>query len=202
MSKKSSWVQRATGTKRYGWTTKRHVNLGADQVTHSFLVIPECPAPLLGRDLLSKVNAQIHFDHGQVSVLDGTGHPLQVLSLTLKDKYRLYLPEAPATISPKVQPWVQRYPQAWDKTAGMGLAKQRPPIIVELKASASSVRVRQYPIESRGSTRNYSSSTTPHRCWGPKKVPVPMEHSPVACEKSLGELILDRFKIYEKSTNG
>ncbi|MBL2162312.1 hypothetical protein ELI72_30385, partial [Klebsiella pneumoniae] len=24
-----------------------------------FLVIPECPAPLLGRDLLTKVNAQI-----------------------------------------------------------------------------------------------------------------------------------------------
>ena len=77
------------------------MNLEAHQVTHSFLVIPECPAPLLERDLLSKVNAQIHFDHGQVSVLDGTGHPLQVLSLALKDKYRLYLPEAPATISPK-----------------------------------------------------------------------------------------------------
>ena len=59
--------------------------------------------PLLERDLLYKVNAQIHFDHGQVSVLDGTGHPLQVLSLALKDEYRLYLPEAPATISPEVQ---------------------------------------------------------------------------------------------------
>ena len=66
MSKiKSSWVQGATGTKRYGWTTKRQVKLGAHQVTHSFLVIPECPAPLLERDLLSKVNAQIHFNHGQ-----------------------------------------------------------------------------------------------------------------------------------------
>ena len=101
---------------------------------------------LLGRDLLSKVNAQIHFDHGQVSVLDGTGHPLQVLSLALKDEYRLYLPEAPVTISPEVQPWVQRYLQAWAETAGMGLAKQRPPIIVELKASASPVRVRHYPM--------------------------------------------------------
>ena len=141
MSKKSSWVQRATGTKSYEWTIKQQVNLGAHQVTHSFLVIPECPAPLLGRDLLSKVNAQIHFYHRQVLVLDGTGHPLQVLSLAFKDEYRLYLPEAPETISPKVQPWVQRYPQAWAETAEMGLAKQRPPIIVELKASASPVRV-------------------------------------------------------------
>ena len=60
MSKKTSWVQGATGTKQYGWTTKRQVNLGAQQVTHSFLVTPECPAPLLERDLLFKVNAQIH----------------------------------------------------------------------------------------------------------------------------------------------
>ena len=186
MSKKSSWVQGATGAKRYGWTTKRHVNLGAHQVTHSFLVIPECPAPLLGRDLLSKVNAQIHFNHGQVSVLDGTGHPLQVLSLALKDEYRLYLPEAPATISPGVQPWVQRYPQAWAETAEMGLAKQRPPIIVELKASASPVRVRQYPMSQEARQGINSSYTTPHRCWGPEKVPVPMEHSPVACEKAWG----------------
>ena len=130
---------------------------GAHQVTHSFLVIPACPAPLLGRNLLSKVNAQIHFDHGQVSVLDGTGHPLQVLSLALKDEYRLYLPEAPATISPEVQPWVQRCPQAWAETAGMGLAKQRPPIIVELKASASPVRVRQYPM-----SQEAQQGITPH----------------------------------------
>ena len=150
-------MQGATGTKRYGWTTKWHVNLGTHQVTHSFLVIPECPAPLLGRDLLSKVNAQIHFDHGQVSVLDGTGHPLQVLSLALKDEYRLYLPEAPATISPEVQPWVQRYPQAWAETAGMGLAKQRSPIIVELKASASPVRERQYPM-----SQEARQGITPH----------------------------------------
>ena len=81
---------------------KTACELGVHQVTHSFLVIPECPAPLLGIDLLSKVNVQIDFDHGQVSVLDGTGHPLQVLSLALKDEYSLYLPEAPATISPEV----------------------------------------------------------------------------------------------------
>ena len=155
-------------------------------MTHSFLVIPECPAPLLGRDLLSKVNAQIHFDHGQVSVLDGTGHPLQVLSLALKDEYRLYLPEAPATISPEVQPWVQRYPQAWAETAGMGLAKQRPPIIVELKASATPVRVQQYPM-----SQEARQGITPHiqclsRRWGLEKVPVPMEHSPASRKEAWG----------------
>ena len=152
MSKKTSWVQGATRTKRYGWTTKRQVNLGAQQVTHSFLVIPECPAPLLGRDLLFKVNAQIHFDHGEISVLDGTGHPIQVLSLALRDEYRLYQPKPLMAIDPNVQPWVQKYPLAWAETAGVGLAKQRPPIIVKLKSDATPIRVKQYPLglEARG----------------------------------------------------
>ena len=35
------------------------VDLGVGWVPH--LVIPECPYPLLGRDLLSKMRAQIHF---------------------------------------------------------------------------------------------------------------------------------------------
>ena len=146
MSKKTSWVQGATGTKRYRWTTKRQVNLGAQQVTHSFLIIPECPAPLLGRDLLFKVNAQIHFDHGEISVLGGTGHPIQVLSLALRDEYRLYQPKPLMAIDPNVQLWVQKYPLAWAKTAGVGLAKQKPPIIVELKSDTTPIRVKQYPL--------------------------------------------------------
>ena len=31
------------------------------QVIHEFLYIPECPVPLLGRDLLSKLGAQVTF---------------------------------------------------------------------------------------------------------------------------------------------
>ena len=30
-------------------------------MTHEFLYIPECPVPLLGRDLLSKLGAQVTF---------------------------------------------------------------------------------------------------------------------------------------------
>ena len=39
----------------------------------------------------------------------------------------------------------------------MGLAKQRPPIIVELKASATLVRVRQYPM-----SQEARQGITPH----------------------------------------
>ena len=79
MSQKTSLVQGATGTKRYCWATERKVILGTHQVSHSFLVIPECLAPLLGRDLLTKVNAQIHFDTRGMSVTDGLGQPINVL---------------------------------------------------------------------------------------------------------------------------
>jgi len=35
--------------------------LGKQWVTHQFLYMPECPLPLLGRDLFSKLEAQITF---------------------------------------------------------------------------------------------------------------------------------------------
>ena len=34
---------------------------GGHQVIHEFLYIPECPVPVLGRDLLSKLGAQVTF---------------------------------------------------------------------------------------------------------------------------------------------
>ena len=39
----------------------RKCRMGGHQGTHEFLYIPECPVPLLGRDLLSKLGAQVTF---------------------------------------------------------------------------------------------------------------------------------------------
>ena len=75
-------------------------------MSHSFLVIPECPAPLLRRDLLAKVNDQIHFDPGRMMVTDGLGQLIHVLFLALRDEYRLFAPKPSETIAPDVQPWV------------------------------------------------------------------------------------------------
>ena len=86
---------------------------GTLQVSHSFLVIPECPAPLLVWDMLTKVNAQIHFDSGGMSVTDGLEQPIHVLSLALRDKYRLSASKPSEVIAPDVQPWVHKYPLAW-----------------------------------------------------------------------------------------
>ena len=150
MSTRTSWVQGATGAKQYHWTTPQQVNLGSKQVTHSFLVVPDCPVPLLGRDLLSKVQAHIHFGEKEIQLTDGSGHPIQVLTVALQDEYRLYQQEDEKHQVPQdMELWLQEYPQALAETAGIGLAKHRPSLIVELKPSATPVRVRQYPMPSQ-----------------------------------------------------
>ena len=54
--------------------------------------------------------------------------------------------------------WIQKYPLAWAEMAGVGLAKQRPPIIVELKANATPVKIKQYPM-----SQEAWQGITPHR---------------------------------------
>lgn len=90
MSKKTSWVQGATGGRPYKWTTDRQVNLATGTVTHSFLLVPDCPYPLSGRDLLSKVGAQIQFQDQEVKVTRPEGESLCILTLKLQNEYKLH----------------------------------------------------------------------------------------------------------------
>lgn len=62
LSSKKSLVRGANGSRYRAWTTKRTMDLGKGKVQHSFLVIPDCPAPLMGGDLLTKLKAQITFE--------------------------------------------------------------------------------------------------------------------------------------------
>uniref|UniRef100_A0A5F8GMZ7 Reverse transcriptase domain-containing protein n=1 Tax=Monodelphis domestica TaxID=13616 RepID=A0A5F8GMZ7_MONDO len=128
---------------------KRSINLGSHLVFHSFLVIPESSAPLLGWDLLHKIGAHIHFMDSAVSITDNTGAPLQVLTLTLPEEYCLYEPlyfQLPASIHKDVQLWVDHVPGVWAELSGVVLAKNRPPIIVTLKPGAMPIRIKQYPM--------------------------------------------------------
>lgn len=114
----------ATGQKPYSWTTDRKVDLGKGQVTHSFLGIPECPMPLLGRDLLSKLKAQISFSSKGTTV-NWQAPTSMILALKLKE-YRLH--EPPAFPDKTLEgEWLKRFPRAWAETGAMGEAKQVPP---------------------------------------------------------------------------
>lgn len=135
-------VTGATGSKLYPWTTKRSLKIGKSQVTHSFLVIPECPAPLLGRDLLTKLKAQVQFTSTGPEVTWGET-PIACLVLNLEEEYRLHEPKIENLPSKE---WLVAFPGVWAEQAGMGLAKRVPPVVVELKAAATPISVRQYPM--------------------------------------------------------
>lgn len=153
LSTQKSLVQGANGSRERPWTTQRTVNLGKGTVQHSFLVLPDCPVPLLGRDLLTKLGAQISytargpelkFAHPKVGDLH-----LLTLELPAAEEYRLYGAAAKASVaavSPNNEEWIHRFPNAWAETGGLGLAKEQPPVVVTLKPTAVPVRVRQYPL--------------------------------------------------------
>lgn len=42
--------------------------------------------------------------------------------------------------------WLSKFPKAWSETGGTGMAKQVPPVMIDLKAGAAPIRVRQYPM--------------------------------------------------------
>lgn len=148
LKNKQTIVIGATGQNKYPWTTLRTVDLGKGQVSHSFLVIPECPTPLLGRDLLTKLRAQISFTPQGPAVTWGSApSPILTLSLKSEDEYRLFQSGDQGHPPSKLEtgPW-SLFTEAWAETGGMGMAKNVPPIVIELKAGASPIGVKQYPM--------------------------------------------------------
>ena len=116
-------------------------------MTHSFLHVPDCPFPLLGRDLLTKLRAQIHFEDRGARVTGPQGEPLHVLTSSLEDEYKLFDAKTIQEVPDQTpSPWLNSFPMAWAETGGMGLATQQPPIIVSLKATASPISIKQYPM--------------------------------------------------------
>jgi hypothetical protein len=65
------------------------VDLGVGWVSHSFMVIPDCPYPLLWRDLLFKMGAQIHLLPKDPQLKGPTGEPVQVPTTRLEDEHKL-----------------------------------------------------------------------------------------------------------------
>lgn len=95
-------------------------------------------------DLLTKMRAQITSSPQGPTV---TLYPDLIATLTLRieDEHRLFhLP--PDNYPQELTTWMNKIPGAWAETAGLGLAAQQPPVVVELKATATPVAVRQYPM--------------------------------------------------------
>lgn len=92
-SKPAIPIQGATGkTKLCTWTKARITDLGKSTITHSFLMMPDCPYPLLGRDLLHKLGATITFSSDSAELHMGDKPITLLVSCPLGEEYQL-LPE-------------------------------------------------------------------------------------------------------------
>jgi hypothetical protein len=54
------------------------------------MVIPDCPYPLLGQDLFSKIGDQIHFLLDKPQLTGPKGESILVLTTRLDDEYKLF----------------------------------------------------------------------------------------------------------------
>jgi hypothetical protein len=73
-------------------------------VTHEFLYLPECPIPLLGRDLLTKLRAQITFTQAGPTSLTvrGPNALFMAVAMHTKDEWQLYCQEKGDLVKPSV----------------------------------------------------------------------------------------------------
>uniref|UniRef100_A0A8C5MBC8 ribonuclease H n=1 Tax=Leptobrachium leishanense TaxID=445787 RepID=A0A8C5MBC8_9ANUR len=132
----------------------RNCTLGGHQVHHSFLYVPECPVQLMGRDLLMKLQAQITFhpDIGASLLFHAplTAFPPQKASVTgilalimpREEEWRTLTEETGVTPLP---PQLHA-PGVWAEDNPPGMARNIPPVLVELKSGANPVSIRQYHI--------------------------------------------------------
>ena len=99
-------------------------------ISRAFLVVPECPTPLLGRDLLNSLRAMLQ--------LGGPEQPL-ILTLTKTDQ-----PEEQGPIPSHILQAVD--PSVWDKGIP-GRAIKAQPVRISLRPEAAYPNKRQYPIK-------------------------------------------------------
>ena len=90
--------------------------VGGHQVIHEFLYIPECPVPLLGRDLLSKLEAQVTFSPEErlTFQMDTMTHLLS-FSIPPQDEWKLHEPpkEEPGGLEEHESELTQLFPEVW-----------------------------------------------------------------------------------------
>uniref|UniRef100_A0A803T7J6 Integrase catalytic domain-containing protein n=1 Tax=Anolis carolinensis TaxID=28377 RepID=A0A803T7J6_ANOCA len=120
-------------TQKCPFLKERTCNLAGHQVKHKMLYLPDCPIPLLGRDILSKLQAQLQFmKNGQME-----------LSFPMEEEWRLFQVRI---FTEEIQwPWHET-PLVWAEDNPPGLAKYVPPVVVEVKRGMGPICKPQYPV--------------------------------------------------------
>ncbi|KAK4812345.1 hypothetical protein QYF61_017122 [Mycteria americana] len=113
--------------------------IGKSVGIHKFLYLPEAPRPLLGRDLLEQLNAEIRFKDGEIEFKIPEENHIEILSLALTEP-QVREEEIMQEIKDQV------YPGVW--ASGIpGKAKNAELVVVKLKEGARPIRVKQYPLK-------------------------------------------------------
>jgi hypothetical protein len=115
-------------------------------VTHEFLYLPECPTPLLGRDLITKLRVQITFTQGGPTSLMVREPNTLIMAVTMpaEGDWQLYHQEKWDPTKPTCL--LEGFPAVWAEKGSPGLACNHVPIMVDLKPGALPVKQRQYPV--------------------------------------------------------
>ncbi|XP_060100331.1 uncharacterized protein LOC132575537 [Heteronotia binoei] len=145
-TKQSIPIAGATGqVARRSFLQDRLCDLGTHLVRHKFLYVPECPLPLLGWDVLSKLRAAIYFEEdGQATVeFRARSSGILVLTCPMEEEWRLFQSSPEKGLSDQ---WASIVPGVWAEDNPPGLARHHAPIVIELLPGIQPVRLRQYPI--------------------------------------------------------
>ncbi|XP_054374652.2 endogenous retrovirus group K member 9 Pol protein [Pongo abelii] len=145
LSKKTVDIIGATGVSaKQAFCLPQTCTIGGHKVIHQFLYMPDCPLPLLGRDLLSKLGATISFtEHGSLLLkLPRTG-VIMTLTVPREEEWRLFLTEPGQEIRPAL---AKQWPRVWAEDNPPGLAVNQAPVLIEVKPGAQPVRQKQYPV--------------------------------------------------------
>lgn len=132
-------IRGATGQSEKAYFLKPlQFSIGKQVGIHKFLYVPKSLKPLLGRDLLEQLGAEIKFESGKMEFRVNEDQLIEVLSLAL-----ITTPTGtgvPGEISNQV------YPGVW-ATEAPGQAKTALPIKVKTKLGTQLIRIKQYPLQ-------------------------------------------------------
>lgn len=145
LSKKTLDIIGATGVStKQAFFLPQTCSMGRHEVIHQFLYLSDCPLPLLGRDLLSKLRATICFaKQGSLQrKLPGTG-VIMALMVPREEESRLFLTETGKEIGPALAQW---WPKVWAEDSPPRLAVNQAPVLTEVKPGAQPVSQKQYPV--------------------------------------------------------
>uniref|UniRef100_A0A8C4VS50 ribonuclease H n=1 Tax=Gopherus evgoodei TaxID=1825980 RepID=A0A8C4VS50_9SAUR len=116
------------------------VKIGDHQISHQFVCSPSCPIALLGRVILTKLQAEISFSNGTIEVR----LPKQQTS-----NYQMALLSAKNTEYQSTEggliPGIN--PEVWAEKGSVPRARNASPVWIHLKEGSSPIHVRQYPLK-------------------------------------------------------